>query len=475
MQQIVAHYFPTFGEGFYIAEWVVRLLALAILPWRRSPAAVRSWLLLIFFLPIPGLLLFLLIGRPRFPRWRRERFRALDPFATRIADRLDAAARPELAETEREIAALGCKLGRLPAVKGNTVELIDDYDAVVDRLVADIDAAHRHVHILAYIFADDAVGTRVAGALARARQRGVEVQVMFDPVGSHRWRRGTLRLLKETGAEVQETLPIRFLRGRTRRDMRNHRKLFLVDGRIGYAGSQNLVCKDFRPGVVNRELVVRACGPVVAEMEALFVADWYLETERMLDENPAIPEAEGDALLQLLPSGADFRLEGFETMLTWQLHRACTRVVMVTPYLIPDDDLISAMRTAVARGVEVDLVVSAVVDQRLVNLAQCSYYDELLVAGVRIHRYRDELLHAKNVSVDGRLGICGSSNVDIRSFQLNEEVSLLLLDRDSISRLEKVQEGYLRRSDELGLDQWRGRSRVRRTGEAIARLVSPLL
>ncbi len=475
MHHLIATRFPSFGEGYYIAEWAVRLLSLAILPWRRSPAAVRSWLLLIFFLPIPGVALFLLIGRPRFPKWRRERFRALDPFASSVAERLDAAAGAELDTTEREIARLAETLGRLPAVRGNRIELLDDYDAAVDRLVADIDAARHHVRLLVYIFADDPVGRRVADALGRAVARGVAAHVLFDPVGSHRWRRATLRRLTGAGVEVREALPFRLLRGRTRRDMRNHRKLFLVDGRIGYAGSQNIVCRNFRPGITNRELVVRAEGPVVAEMEALFVADWFLETERMLDEAPAIPAPAGDTVLQLLPSGADFRLEGFETLLAWQLHRACERVVIVTPYLIPDDDLLAAMRTTVARGVEVDLVVSAVVDQRLVNLAQCSYYDEFLTAGVRIHRYRDELLHAKNVSVDGRLGICGSSNVDVRSFQLNEEVSLLLLDRGSIAELEAVQAGYLRRSDRLDLADWRRRGRARRTGEAIARLVSPLL
>jgi cardiolipin synthase len=475
MQHLLARYFPTVGESFYIIEWTVRILALAILPWRRSPAAVRSWLLLIFFLPVPGLLLFLAIGRPRFPRWRRERFRALDPFACDMARRLEAAAKPDLATTEGEIAALAQTLGRMPPVTGNAIELIDNYDGVIDRLVADIDAARTHVRILAYIFANDPVGTRVANALARAADRGVAVNVLFDPVGSHRWRRGTWALLQKSGAEVREALPFRLLRGRTRRDMRNHRKLFLVDGRIGYAGSQNIVAKDFRPGVTNRELVLRATGPIVAELEALFIADWYLETEQMLDEAPTIPQRDGTAVLQMLPSGADFRLEGFETLLTWQLHRACARVVMVTPYLIPDDDLIGAMRTAVARGVEVDLVVSGVVDQRLVNLAQCSYYDELLSAGVSIFRFPDELLHAKNVSVDGRLGICGSSNVDIRSFQLNEEVSLLLLDRNSIAALETVQEDYLRRSERMELARWRERSRLRRTGEAIARLVSPLL
>jgi cardiolipin synthase len=257
--------------------------------------------------------------------------------------------------------------------------------------------------------------------------------------------------------------------------MRNHRKLFLIDGRIGYAGSQNIVARDFRPGVVNRELVARTTGPIVAEMEAVFLGDWFLETEGLLETMPAIPDPTGDAIAQLLPSGAAFPLNGFETLLVWQIHEARERAIIVTPYLIPDDDLLGALRTAVMRGVEVDLVVSKVVDQRLVNLAQSSYYRELLKCGVRIFRYRDELLHAKNVSIDGRLGIAGSSNIDIRSFQLNEEVSLLLLDRASIARLEEVQRGYLARSERLDLERWEQRGRVRRIGEATARLVSPLL
>jgi cardiolipin synthase len=474
MQDFLANHYPTFGEAFYIAEWLVRLGALAVLPWRRSPAAVRSWLLLIFFLPIPGLLLFFLIGRPRFPKWRRERFRQLKPLAAAMAERLVAEASAPLGTAEREIAELATRLGSLPAIGGNGIELIDDYDAVIDRLVADIDGAHSHVRILAYIFADDKVGCRVIDALSRAVARGVTAHVILDSVGSRPWH-GTMGLLEKAGVEARAALPFRLLRGRTRRDMRNHRKLFLIDGAIGYAGSQNIVARDFRPGVVNRELVVRATGPIVAEMEAVFLGDWFLETEEMLETMPAIPEPSGGAIAQLLPSGAAFPLNGFETLLTWQIHEARRRAIIVTPYFVPDDDLLGAMRTAVARGVEIDLVVSKVVDQRLVNFAQSSYYRELMQCGVRIYRYRNELLHAKNVSIDGRLGIAGSSNVDIRSFQLNEEVSLLLLDPDSIARLEQVQQGYLARSELLDLDRWEQRGRLRRIGEATARLVSPLL
>jgi cardiolipin synthase len=453
-----------------MAEWVVRIGALVIVPQRRAPAATRAWLLLLFFLPIPGLILFLAIGSPRFPASRRKRFEALLPFLAETSDHLAVHARQA-----DDASKLAFTLGRQPAVGGNMVELIADYDVLIDRLVADIDAATQSVHLLVYIFADDAVGTRIADALGRAVARGLDVRVMFDPVGSHRWRRGTHRLLRAHGVTVQEALPFRLLRGRTRRDMRNHRKLFVIDGGVGYAGSQNLVAKDFRPGIVNRELVVRVTGPVVASLAAIVGADWSLET----GEPPAcpvrIPDPTGNAEAQLLPSGADYPLEGFESLLVWQLHQARERIIIVTPYFIPDEDVLGAMKTAAARGVSVDLVVSGAVDQRLVNWSQSSYYDGLLAAGVRVNLFRDYLLHAKTVSMDGRFAVVGSSNVDLRSFQLNEEASLLLYDRASVGAVETIQRGYIDASDRLDLATWRRRPALRKFVENIARLFNSLL
>ena len=463
---------PDLRLVWYVAEWLIRVGALAVVPLRRSPAASASWLLLIFFFPGAGLLLYLFIGRPRFPAARQRRWQALHPFFADVATRLEATAGCDAGEVER----FARTLGRMPCASGNAVELIDDYDGVVDRLVADIAAARHGVDLLVYIFADDAVGLRVADALAAAVARGVRCRVMFDPVGSHHWRRGTWRLLRAAGVEVREALPVRLLWRRSRADMRNHRKLFVIDGTIGYAGSQNLVAKDFRPGVVNRELVARIVGPAVASMAAVVAGDWMIEGSEPPAPTPvALPAAAGDACVQLLPSGADFPLEGFETLLVWQLHRACRRVVLVTPYFIPDEDVIGAMRSAAARGVHVDLVVSSVVDQRIVHLAQCSYFDQLLAAGIRIHQFRDYLLHAKNVSIDGELGVVGSSNVDLRSFQLNEEASLLLYDAAAIARLEEIQAAYIDGSDRLTLEGWRARSRLRRLPENIARMMSPLL
>ena len=464
---------PLANTTYLILQWGIRLLALVLVPQRGHRATNAGWLLLILVFPVPGILAFAAIGRPRFPASRMAAFRLLAPhmamLATRLASSCDA--RPFDAET----AALAYTLGMLPATDGNTVELIDEYDAVITRLIADVDAARCEVLVLVYIFADDRVGRLVAAALGRAAARGVRCRVLLDPVGSGRWRRAITRRLEAQGVEVRHSLPFRWLHGRTRWDMRNHRKLFVIDGTVGFAGSQNIVARDFRPGVVNRELVARVTGPVAAEMEAVVLADWFLETGEMPPEPDRLPAATGADRAQLLPSGATYPLEGFKTMLVWQLHRARRRVVLVTPYLIPDDALLSALTTATARGVKVEMIVSAVVDQRLVNLAQCSYYKELLAGGVRVHLFRGELLHAKNVSIDGSLGIVGSSNVDLRSFELNEEVSLLLYGAGPAARLEAVQQGYIDRSDQLDPCTWRARPHTRRFAENMARLISPLL
>lgn len=446
---------------------------MAMVPRRREVPETSAWLLFIFFLPFLGLTLFLLIGSSRYPGWRRERFRHVQAQQARTVDALRRK-QPDI-EGGQPIAQLAEALGGLPACAGNSVELMDDYDGVVERLVADIDLAVRSVHILVYIFADDAIGLRVADALSRAVERGVEARVMFDPVGSSRWRRGTSAMLKQRRIQVCEALPFGGFRHRTRRDMRNHRKLFVIDDRVGYAGSQNLVAKDFRPGVINRELVVRVTGPIVASLAMVVRSDWSIETGFGLEDPSAICAPTGAALLQLLPSGPNYPLAGFENILVWQLHQARHRVVIVTPYFIPEPSLVEAMRTAVARGVSVDLVVSGVVDQRLVNLAQCSYYEAVLIAGVHLRLFKGYLLHAKNVSIDGRLAIVGSSNVDVRSFRLNEEASLLIYDSDTISRVELVQAGYVDRSDTMDLARWTKRAGWRRTAENVARLLSPLL
>lgn len=466
---------------YLISEWAIRLLMLVVVPFRRSPEAAKGWLLFFFFLPWPALVLYFLIGRPTYPQWRRTRFSHLPVVLKAAISRIrevTSRQQPDLPANLAQAATLVENLGRFPSLGGNEAELLSDYDGTVQRLVDDIDQASLHVHLLFYIFADDRTGQAVISALARAVKRGVECRVLIDALGSRAWAPRVIKALKAVGVSVRLVLPVGLLRRRSARaDLRNHRKIAVIDGVIGYVGSQNVVDADFNPRVTNQELVVRVVGPAVLELQAVFVADWFLETEQVLDAPSLFPEPHtaGSVVAQVLPSGPDYPEAGVELLVEALIHGARKRIVITTPYFIPNEALLHAVETAVLRGVEVHVVLSRPVDQILVNLAQRSYYAELLQAGIRIHLYRDKLLHAKHLSVDHRVCLIGSSNIDMRSFTLNSEVSLVLFEREFNARLREVQERYFAASDLLVQSEWAKRRLSSKIIENIARLLSPLL
>jgi cardiolipin synthase len=466
---------------YLLSEWIIRIGMLLAVPFRRSPEAAKGWLLFGFFLPWPALALYLLIGRPAYPKWRRARFARLPAVIGRTAGPVlaaQAAEAPALPANLAQAATLIRNLGHFPSLGGNGVELLTDYDGTLRRLAADIDAAASHVHLLFYIFADDRSGRTIVEALGRAARRGVACRVLIDALGSRPWAPRTVAALEAAGVTVRLVLPVGLMRRHaTRADLRNHRKIAVIDGRTGYVGSQNIVDADFNPRVVNRELVARVAGPVVLELQAVFAADWFLETEEVLADPALFPEPEpaGRAIAQAMPSGPDYPQAGVERLLAALVHGARERVVLTTPYLIPDEALLHALQTAILRGVEVHVVLSRPVDQILVNLAQRSYYAELLEAGVAIHLYRDRLLHAKHASIDREIALIGSSNIDMRSFTLNAEISLIVFDADATARLHAVEESYFAGSDRLSPAQWRARPLGLRIVENVARLMSPLL
>ncbi|MEZ0167961.1 cardiolipin synthase [Microvirga sp. TS319] len=466
---------------YLMSEWIIRVLMLAIIPSRRSPEAAKGWLLFGFFLPWPALALYLLIGRPDYPKWRRMQFAKLPHVLKREVARvreLNARQEPNLPSNLAQAARLIQNLGHFPALNGNGADLLDQYDETLERIAADIDAATDHVHLLFYIFAFDTSGKTIIAALARAVERGVVCRVLIDALGSHAWAPQVIKALVGVGVSAHLVLPVRLLRRRsTRADLRNHRKIAVIDGQIGYVGSQNIVDADFNPRVTNQELVVRVRGPVVLELQAVFVADWFLETDQVLKEPGLFPDPVhgGNVVAQALPSGPDYPAAGVERVIEAFIHGAREKVVITTPYFVPSEALLHALETAVLRGVEVHIVLSKPVDQMLVHLAQRSYYTELLEAGIKIHLYRDKLLHAKHLSIDQDIALIGSSNMDMRSFTLNSEISLVLFDRELTARLIDVQARYFASSDLLRGEQWKSRSFARKIIENIARLLTPLL
>jgi cardiolipin synthase len=469
------------GWIFFLSEWAIRLAMLVVVPFRRTPAAAKGWLLLIFFEPWVGLLLYLLIGRAKPPRRQREKVAQLPQVMVKVVARIAAhpnVFRPEVGPALAQAVTLAENLGGLPILGGNAVELLVDYQGTIARLVADIDRAEDHVHLLFYIFADDHATAPVIEALGRAAKRGVRCRVLADAIGSRSGLRTLRPKLTALGVAVREMLPLRLLPWRkARADLRNHRKIAVIDGKVGYTGSQNLVAAAFKADVTYEELMVRVTGPVVLELQYIFTADWFLETHEVLDGEKEFPgpALAGGVPAQALPSGPDFPTQNNQRLFVALIHGARKQVVLTTPYFIPDEPLLQAMQTAALRGVEVHLVVSEKADQLLVSLAQKSYYEELLEAGVRIHLYRKNFLHAKHLSVDEAVALVGSSNLDIRSFALNAEVMLLLYDPGVAARLAAEQERCFASCRLLTLAAWRRRSFGVQVAENLARLLSPLL
>lgn len=468
----------TASTAYIVLQWAIRLGSLVVVPFRRSPSAAKAWLLLIFFQPLVGLGLYLIFGRAIQPRWLQRRRKAWGHMFATIVQNINAITTKRGLNLRRELPLQATYLQKhfpLPPSSGNKVELIDDYDAFIDQLVADIASARHHVHLLFYIFRNDAVGNRIVAALGEAVARGVTCRVLLDAIGS--WPRATIRRrLKKAGVQVHSALPLSRKGWHTRADLRNHRKIAVIDGTTAYTGSQNIVS----PGKKHQqELMVRLHGPTVLGMQAIFAADWFLESEDVLDQPayyPLLPaKPYGDVIAQVLPSGPDYPGASVDDLLVTLIHNARSKVVVTTPYFIPSEPLLHALKSAVKRGVEVRLITSRTTDSRFVILAQRSYYAELMKANIHVHLYKNGFLHAKHLSIDGIATLIGSSNIDLRSFELNGEINLMLYSDKLTKAVNKLENRFMSESDTLQLKTWHRRSPILKLLENLARLLSPLL
>jgi len=467
---------------YEIIVWGIRLVMFVVVPYHRKPASAMAWLLIIFFLPIPGLILFLLIGDYRLARRRihrhRELLQAIKSARRHSAERPHIAG-PELGKELSSTFALAKSLGDYPVLGGNNFELLTEPDEVMDRIIADIDAAKRHVHMLFYIFADDKTGCRVADALARAVRRGVICRVLVDAVGSRGMFRTLGPKMMEKGILLREAMAVGLFRRRMARvDLRNHRKLVVIDGRLGYTGSQNIVNADYgHRGLAYTDLMVRLVGPTVLELQGVFLSDWYFETHEILDDEDVYPTPalNGSVLAQTLPSGPNYPTDNYQRLLVAALYEAREHVVLTTPYFVPDEPFMQALEVAIRRGVKVDLIVPEHCNQILVGAASRAYYDDLLDVGVNVHLYKPGLLHSKTMSIDRALALIGTGNFDIRSFTLDFEVNLICYGPEMADRLRVVQDRYVRDSVPLDPLAWKQRPMIRRVGQNIAKLFSPVL
>ncbi|MBN8644069.1 MAG: PLDc N-terminal domain-containing protein [Planctomycetes bacterium] len=514
-------------------DWAIRVAMVITVLMRKRGSDALAWLAVCLAFPVIGLFLYLLIGGNRLGRRRSRRYaeavRELGISVGPAGQRCTAV----VPKGREDLARLGENLGELPTLGGNSAELIDEPTEYLNRIILDIDGAKSRVHALFYIFEDDRAGREVGEALKRASARGVKVRLLVDAVGSRPMLRRFAPELRAAGVEVRDMLPVTPFRRRLARiDLRNHRKIVIVDSAVAFTGSQNIVDPQAAdspregfsgsrttggsagpgnsgpgPGAGLRgssgpsspsngssgdrrarfrfrrarqqwdDLSVRLRGPIVAQAERVFLEDWYTTTGEVIDLQSASAELgqAGKIVAQVVPSGPTSPTHVFHKFILAALHDANRSIELCTAYFVPDEAVILALKIARARGVEVDLVVPSKSDQWMVALAARAHFEELLEAGIRVHEHRGLMLHSKSLAIDDDLCVLGSGNIDMRSFHLNFEVSLVVYGTEFNAALRRAHARYVRQSRALDRSEWSKRPAPVRLGERAVALLSPLL
>jgi cardiolipin synthase len=384
----------------------------------------------------------------------------------------------------------------IPALAGNQLELIETPDEILDAIAEDIRTAHSTCHLQFYIWQEGGKVTEIENALVDAAARGVTCRVLVDSIGSQDFLKSDRKKeLLDAGIKIREALPAGIIKALFARiDIRNHRKIAVIDGEIAYTGSQNMVDPRYfkqESGVGQWvDVMVRITGPVVESLAGTFTSDWYLESDdqyvKLLQQGDTFENLRqmfdvhivgktGDTPVQLVPSGPGLVPEAIHSLLLTTIYSARDELVLTTPYFVPDEPLLTALKSAAQRGVHVTLIVPKKNDSKMVHYASQAHYFELAKSGVRIMLFNDGLLHSKTITVDREFSLFGSVNLDMRSFWLNFEATLFIYDRGFADKIRTIQAQYMDRSEEIQLDEIESRPVINRFKENIALLIGPLL
>ena len=473
-----------------LVDLVIRIVALGWIPHNRRPSVALGWLLAIFLIPYVGILVFVLLGSAKLPKRRRDKQSQInDLIRDQLRNRAIIGQRDHMPEPLSTAAQLNFDLGALPMTHGNGFELHVDNHACMEAMADAVDRAKRFVHFEFYIVAIDDTTRRLLESLLAAHRRGVSVRILIDHVGSlgYPGYSDLVKRLDASGVSWRRALPIRPWRGEYQRpDLRNHRKILVVDGDVAFTGSQNIIDRSYnkrrnlRKGFQWKDLSLECTGPVVEELDAVFLTDWYSETDEIVEEPDGFdleaPDS-GGIQAKVVPSGPGFEDENNLRLFNHLIYNANRSVVVCSPYFVPDESLLHALTTEARSGVEVRLYVGETSDHWLTHRAQQSYYDELVRAGVRIFMYHaPTVLHSKFLIIDDEVSIIGSSNMDERSFAMNLEVTMFIVSKDFTQRMYELEaQRYAPNSVELDVEDWADRSLLKKYVENVARLTSSLL
>jgi len=481
------------GQQIY---WIITILniflAMAIIFLeRRNISSTWAWVMVLFFIPIVGFVLYLILGQ----KFKKRKFTKLLGITPSMIQDLVLEQRRQLHSGELDFAGpevdhyadlitMNLTTDFSLFTSRNEVDIYTDGNKKFDALIADIEAAQHHIHLVYYIVRDDELGRRLMRALTKKAREGIEVRFLYDHIGSHSLPRKFFKEFHEAGGKEAAFFPSRIPFLNVKINFRNHRKLVVVDGHIGYIGGFNIgdeylgLNKHFGKW---RDTHLRIRGDAVLQMQAQFMMDWNIAVkDHQIAFDPlyyrTMPEAHNKHIgIQVVASGPDSEFQEIKNSYIKMIYSAKQTVFLQTPYFVPDSSLLNALRTAALSGKDVRLMVPSKPDHFFVFWATQSYLEDLLSCGVKVYRYEAGFLHAKTLVVDGMVASVGTANLDIRSFKLNFEMNAFIYNRGVAEQLETIFYDDIKVSHLLTLEEYQRRPLFNRFRESISRLLSPIL
>ena len=462
------------------------LLILVTIPWiltiKKEPTAAVAWCLVVLLVPVVGFVLFVVFGytqvyRPlRRKRSHRARYRAR--LAAGPAPQEQIAVPP--GRTYQRLGEVALKLGAYPVLGGNAVTLFHDTGPAFEELFQALARAQHHIHAEFFIVQPDATGRRFLEALVARAKAGVEVRLLYDAIGSRRLTRRLIREVRQGGVHLAPFMPLDPLRRRIQINMRNHRKIVVVDGQTAFTGGMN-IGDEYLGRVARfgywRDSWLKLHGPGVACFQRIFCEDWDFSTGQTLGGEAYFPPlaVAGEQVVQVIASGPDEEINSMRELLFAAIAVARDRVWISTPYIVPDRGILDALRMAARFGVDVRLLWLHRPDHQLPYWAARYFLPDLLAEGVKVYQYTRGMMHAKSMIVDGQWGWVGSTNLDNRSLVLNFEANCILHTPRLVAELEQAFQQDMQHSVRLDDARFARRPLAARLTENCCRLLAPLL
>lgn len=477
---ILAELFP-YAHQIYNVLYVLTVLAIIalVVSENRNPVKSLAWVTILILLPIVGIILYLFFGRSlksvrMISRKNRRRLRGGERMLPIKARDLDLSQESEL---------LVQQINRLSENHFFTFDDIDIFTSGREKfeaLKADLRAAERFIHLQYYIFENDRIGNEIAAILRDKAQHGVKVRVIYDHVGSFHFDMSIFKKMRKAGVEAYPFLKVTFPEVANRINWRNHRKVTVIDGKVGYIGGMNIAdryvtgTKDSPPW---RDTHFRLTGNAVAALEYCFAVDWNFMRRELLTEhiplsNHPKPFSTG---MQLVASGPTGMWSNVQMVFIKALALAKRRVWIQTPYFLPSDSLLKTLQAAALAGVDVRIMIPRKTDSFLLRFASYSYIKECLLAGIKIYFYEPSMLHAKGIIIDDEIVTVGSTNFDFRSFEHNFECNIMVYDQAFNERMSQVFADDQHQCTRIILSHWKRRSVFQKAFESILRLMAPIL